>query len=88
MIQQQQPSAKVDYLLLDLADLNSVRGAANKWLDSGKQIEVLLNNAGKHCTAHLGKELAVVMALLHKNEFLMINKSFAAYTVPCNAPCA
>jgi NAD(P)-dependent dehydrogenase (short-subunit alcohol dehydrogenase family) len=45
-LQQQQPGALVDYLLLDLADLASVRDAANKWMDSGKQIDVLLNNAG------------------------------------------
>lgn len=45
-LQQQQPGAPVDYLLLDLADLASVRDAANKWMDSGKQIDVLLNNAG------------------------------------------
>jgi NAD(P)-dependent dehydrogenase (short-subunit alcohol dehydrogenase family) len=45
-LQQQQPGALVDYLLLDLANLASVRDAANKWMDSGKQIDVLLNNAG------------------------------------------
>eukprot|EP00775_Hariotina_reticulata_P004467 gene4467-4723_t len=40
------PGADVDWLQLDLADLQSVSRAANTWLDSGKQIDVLLNNAG------------------------------------------
>ena len=31
---------------MDLANLQSVRDAAAAWLDSGKQIDVLLNNAG------------------------------------------
>eukprot|EP00882_Tetradesmus_deserticola_P013760 GHRQ01014613.1.p1 GENE.GHRQ01014613.1~~GHRQ01014613.1.p1 ORF type:complete len:292 (+),score=92.51 GHRQ01014613.1:48-923(+) len=45
-LQQQQPGAPVDYLFMDLADLASVRDAANKWIDSGRQIDVVLNNAG------------------------------------------
>jgi NAD(P)-dependent dehydrogenase (short-subunit alcohol dehydrogenase family) len=41
------PSASISYVLLDLANLQSVRDAAARWLDSGKQIDVLLNNAGE-----------------------------------------
>lgn len=41
-----QPSASIDSLQLDLADLSSVRDAASRWLDAGKQADVLLNNAG------------------------------------------
>lgn len=40
------PSAPISSLQLDLASLASVRDAAAAWLDSGKQIDVLLNNAG------------------------------------------
>eukprot|EP00879_Flechtneria_rotunda_P021676 GHRR01022856.1.p1 GENE.GHRR01022856.1~~GHRR01022856.1.p1 ORF type:complete len:328 (+),score=65.48 GHRR01022856.1:56-1039(+) len=40
------PGASIDHVLLDLANLRSVRGAAASWLDSGKQIDILLNNAG------------------------------------------
>jgi NAD(P)-dependent dehydrogenase (short-subunit alcohol dehydrogenase family) len=40
------PSAPISYILMDLANLQSVRDAAAAWLDSGKQIDVLLNNAG------------------------------------------
>eukprot|EP00878_Enallax_costatus_P009201 GHUV01009619.1.p1 GENE.GHUV01009619.1~~GHUV01009619.1.p1 ORF type:complete len:323 (+),score=85.49 GHUV01009619.1:886-1854(+) len=45
-LKQEVPAASIDYVLLDLAKLQSVRDAANKWLDSGRQIDVLLNNAG------------------------------------------
>lgn len=41
------PAASISYILLDLANLQSVRDAAAAWLDSGKQIDVLLNNAGE-----------------------------------------
>jgi NAD(P)-dependent dehydrogenase (short-subunit alcohol dehydrogenase family) len=40
------PSAPISSVQLDLASLASVRDAAAAWLDSGKQIDVLLNNAG------------------------------------------
>ena len=40
------PGAAISTLELDLADLSSVRAAANRWLDSGKELDVLLNNAG------------------------------------------
>lgn len=45
------PSARVEYLLLDLANLQSVRDAAARWLDGGRQVDVLLNNAGGHAAA-------------------------------------
>ena len=41
------PGAAVQALLLDLADLSSVRRAAQTLLESGRDIDVLLNNAGK-----------------------------------------
>lgn len=41
------PSASISYILMELANLQSVRDAAAAWLDSGKQIDVLLNNAGR-----------------------------------------
>lgn len=40
------PAASISYVIMDLANLQSVRDAAAAWLDSGKQIDVLLNNAG------------------------------------------
>jgi len=59
-LQSEVPGAVVDWLQMDLADLQSVAKAANTWLDSGKQIDVLLNNAGdaglqsrEGCTGHL-----------------------------------
>lgn len=41
-----QPSAQISHVIMDLANLQSVRDAAAAWLDSGKPIDVLLNNAG------------------------------------------
>jgi NAD(P)-dependent dehydrogenase (short-subunit alcohol dehydrogenase family) len=40
------PAALISTLELDLADLSSVKGAASKWLGSGKDLDILLNNAG------------------------------------------
>jgi NAD(P)-dependent dehydrogenase (short-subunit alcohol dehydrogenase family) len=45
-IKASQPGANVDSIYLDLANLATVRDAAAAWLDSGRQIDVLLNNAG------------------------------------------
>lgn len=54
------PAASISYVIMDLANLQSVRDAAAAWLDSGKQIDVLLNNAGKTASAHLcGREVTV-----------------------------
>lgn len=40
------PGAVIDTWSLDLADLSSVRAAAEQWLDSGRPLDVLINNAG------------------------------------------
>jgi NAD(P)-dependent dehydrogenase (short-subunit alcohol dehydrogenase family) len=40
------PGALIGTASLDLADLGSVRDCASRLLDSGKAIDVLLNNAG------------------------------------------
>jgi len=40
------PTASIDYILMDLADLSSVRQAAKKFIDTHEKLDVLLNNAG------------------------------------------
>lgn len=40
------PEAKLEFLELDLASLDSVRKAANEFLDSGRPLHILVNNAG------------------------------------------
>lgn len=40
------PSANVELALFDLADLDSVRDFSKSFLDSGEQLDVLINNAG------------------------------------------
>lgn len=42
----QVPGAKVEVALLDLANLSTVRDFANKALDVGKPLDILINNAG------------------------------------------
>jgi len=40
------PEATIDYVLMDLADLSSVRNAAGTYLRNHQKLDVLLNNAG------------------------------------------
>ncbi len=40
------PGAKVEAVSVDLADLASIRAFANKALDGGRPLDVLVNNAG------------------------------------------
>ena len=42
------PGAKVEAVPLDLASLESVRSLAQKCLDGGRPLSVLVNNAGAH----------------------------------------
>ena len=41
------PGAKVEAVFVDLADLSTVRTFANKALDGGAPLDVLVNNAGE-----------------------------------------
>jgi retinol dehydrogenase 12 len=46
LIRSETPGAKVEFLELDLASLDSVRTAARTFLDSGRPLQLLINNAG------------------------------------------
>ena len=46
------PGAKVEAVQLDLTDMNSIRSFANKALDVGRPLDVLVNNAGSRMPAH------------------------------------
>ena len=41
------PGAKVEAVFVDLADLSTIRTFADKALDGGRPLDVLVNNAGK-----------------------------------------
>ena len=41
------PGAKVEAVFVDLADLSTIRTFANKALDGGAPLDVLVNNAGE-----------------------------------------
>jgi len=47
------PKAKVDYLVMDLLSLDSVRNFAKVYLARGVPLHVLINNAGIMCTPFL-----------------------------------
>lgn len=43
---QENPNAKVSFMLLDLGSFSSIRKFASDYLDSGKPLHLLINNAG------------------------------------------
>src|SRR5688572_10169326 len=45
-IRSETPGAKVEFLELDLASFDSVRTAARTFLNSGRPLQLLINNAG------------------------------------------
>jgi NAD(P)-dependent dehydrogenase (short-subunit alcohol dehydrogenase family) len=49
-IAEQQPDARVEGLILDLASLASVRGAAAEFMAKHDTLDILINNAGVMCT--------------------------------------
>lgn len=64
----------VDFLPLDLADLDSVRSAAKQFLDRGERLDVLVNNAGlagQRGQTKQGFELA--FGTNHLGHFLLTN---------------
>jgi retinol dehydrogenase-12 len=71
-IRREQPAAKVDFLPLDLADLDSVRSCAAAFLARNEPLHVLLNNAGlagSRGTTRQGFELT--FGVNHLGHFLL-----------------
>jgi retinol dehydrogenase 12 len=69
-----QPRAKVEFALLDLADLASVRRAADAFLESGRALDVLINNAGVAGTRGLSADgFDLTYATNHIGPFLLTN---------------
>jgi len=68
------PSSDVQWLQIDVADLDSVRRAAGDYLGSGKPIDVLVNNAGIAGTNALSPQgFDVTYATNHIGPFLLTN---------------
>jgi retinol dehydrogenase-12 len=66
------PSAEVEFLPLDLADLASVRRAADTFLSSGRPLDVLMNNAGVAGTNGLSAQgFDLTYATNHIGPFLL-----------------
>jgi dehydrogenase/reductase SDR family protein 13 len=73
-IRRQFPSSDIQWLQIDLADLDSVRRAAGEYLGSGKPIDVLVNNAGIAGTNALSPQgFDVTYATNHIGPFLLTN---------------
>jgi dehydrogenase/reductase SDR family protein 13 len=68
------PSAAVEFLHLDLADLGSVRRAADAFLATGRALDVLVNNAGIAGTRGLSADgFDLTYATNHIGPFLLTN---------------
>ena len=66
------PRAAVEFLHLDLADLGSVRSAAEGFLATSRPLDVLVNNAGVAGTAGLsGDGFDLTYATNHIGPFLL-----------------
>ena len=62
-------------LAIDTSSLSSVRDAANRYLDSGKKLDVLLNNAGQAGARGLTKDgFELAFATNHLGHFLLTEK--------------
>ena len=55
-LRRQSPTADLDFLQLDLASFASIRAAAERVLASGRQLDVLMNNAGVAGTSGLTED--------------------------------
>jgi retinol dehydrogenase 12 len=68
------PAADAQFVLLDLADLRSVRRAAEGYLATGRPIDVLVNNAGVAGTRALSADgFDLTYATNHIGPFLLTN---------------
>jgi len=68
------PTAKLQWVQLDVSDLGSVRRAAESFLATRQPIDVLVNNAGVAGTSRLSKEgYDVTYATNHIGPFLLTN---------------
>jgi len=69
------PAGRIASVRLDLADLDSVRTCAQQWLDSGRPLDVLVNNAGvMACPLMRTKEgFEMQLGVNHLGHFLFTN---------------
>ena len=73
-IRSRYPSARAEWVSLDVSDLGSVRRAADGFLATGQRIDVLVNNAGIAGTRALSKDgFDMTYATNHIGPFLLTN---------------
>ena len=86
-IRGQQPDARVEALILDLASLASVRAAAAEFLADHDTLDILLNNAGVMCTpfGHTADGFETQFGTNHLGHFLLTNLLLPAVLASGNA---
>lgn len=73
-IRRQDPGADVDFLRIDVSDLDSVRSAAGAYMAAGRPLDVLVNNAGVAGTRALSRQgFDLTYATNHIGPFLLTN---------------
>ena len=85
-IQRAVPAASTDLVVADLADLASVRRAAQELRDRHTSIDVLINNAGVHAAApHRANGLDQMLIVNYLGPFLLTNLLLAELTAAAPA---
>ena len=86
-IRARHPRAPVEFAPVDLADLASVRRAAQAFLDSGRALDVLVNNAGVAGTRALSADgFDLTYATNHIGPFLLTNLLLPAVAASAAGP--
>jgi NAD(P)-dependent dehydrogenase (short-subunit alcohol dehydrogenase family) len=77
-------TAKIDVLKLDLDSLQSVRECASNFLSKSKELNILINNAGKCCLFHMSHVMLLPLYMLQAEgvlsagSLLTLNAAYAA----------
>ena len=73
-VRRSHPGADAEFLEIDISDLASVRGTASRFLEAGRPIDVLVNNAGVAGTRALSRDgFDLTYATNHLGPFLLTN---------------
>lgn len=74
-------TAKVDVLKLDLDSLQSVRECASNFLSKSKQLNILINNAGKCCLFFVSYVMLLRLYMLQAEGLLSAGSAYLELTI-------